>query len=149
MNRNMRKLTAREEDEQRRQKLSETEFDIDLYSPMFEQFIVQLNARIGDCLMKVFTDEFEDGEITAKIKITMPEYEDPQIVVDGYGEQTTMMRRYKSPSIKHTISLQLKQKREVSGEVALKEHEVKEIDGKYVAVPVVKAQVTMEEYLKE
>lgn len=103
--------------------------------------------KFTECLSKVYDDEFEGGEITAKIKISMPEFEDPQQVIDSFGESTTMMRKYKSPSIEHKISLQLKQKSESTGEVVLREHEIKEIDGNYVAVPLVKAQMSMDEFL--
>lgn len=142
------KRLTRQGSDKKEQNLSKMEVGIDIYSPIFEKFIVQLNGRIKECLPKIYSDEFEHGEITAKIKLSMPEREKPKEVYDEDGEQTTVMEAYKSPNIEHKISLQFKQKSEVDGEVILREHEIKEVDGEYIAVPIQKPQVSMDEYLE-
>lgn len=135
---------------EKKKDLSNTEIAIKLDSPMFECFMRELNGAIKRGVLKVYGEEFEDAEITAKIKIDLPTYEEPQQVIDEFtGEQVTRMRQYKAPHIDHKITVNLKQKSETSGDFILKQHELREIDGEFIAIPISKAQMSIHEFLED
>ena len=134
---------------EKKKDFSEMRVAIKLDSPMFECFVRELNAAIKRGVIKVYGEEFEDAEITAKIKIDLPTYEEPQQVIDEYsGETVTRMRQYKAPHIDHKITVNLKQKSETSGDFILKQHELREIDGEFIAVPITQAQMRIDEFVK-
>ena len=135
---------------EKKRDLSKIEVAIKLDSPMFECFMKELNGAIKRGIVKVFSEEFEDAEITSKIKITLPTYEEPKEVIDREsGEHVTRMRPYKVPHIEHKITVSLKQKSETSGDFILKGHELMEIDGEFIAVPITQAQMHMGEFIKD
>ncbi len=133
---------------EKKKDFSEMKVAIKLDSPMFECFMRELNGAVKRGLTKVFSEEFEDAEITAKIKITLPTYEEPEQVIDEEsGDRVTRMRPYKAPHVEHKITVNLKQKSETSGDFILQKHELMEIDGEFVAVPVTQAQMSIREFL--
>lgn len=135
---------------EKKKDLSTMEVALKLDSPMFECFVRELNVAIKRGLMKVNSEEFEEATVTAKIKIDLPTYEEPQQVRDEFtGETVTRMRQYKVPHIDHEITVNLNQKTKTTGNFILKEHEIMEIEGEFIAIPIAQAQMSMDEFVKE
>ena len=111
--------------------MSEKEFEINLHSPVFKELISNLNFQIGQCLKELFEDNFEAGEITAKINIEVTN-EVEYIHAQSYY--------YRKPAFNHKVTLTLKKKEELKGEYDEKA-ELKRVGGSFLLTSVEKSKL--------
>lgn len=123
--------------------LSKKALDIDIDSSVFEEMKSTLDCEIKRVLHKVYNNEFEAGEITLKLSITIPEtykfYPCEHPVTHEMIEQKYM---YRKPIFEYKTSTALKKQYKAEGKFE-EERELKEIDGEFVAVPLENPQMSM------
>jgi len=121
--------------------------EISMTSPIFEDFIKNLNNAVNECLHELNAENFSGGDITAKISI---ELEDAVEVYpeSGKGKEATQGRHhYKKPNIEHKVALTLKKKSENKGGYSQQRQELvfDEKNNRFILVEVKTAQVTLSE----
>ena len=108
---------------------------LDLSSETFKDLMMNLNVNVWNVLKRVHDGDFESGEVTLKLNISMvskKEYEDSE-------------EYYKSPNFDYKISRTLKQSETISSAVAKNLKLVIE-DDKFMLQKPLKPQVDLDEY---
>ena len=127
--------------------LSKQVLEIDIESPVFNCMLHDLNREVQRVVDKVYKEEFEVGEITVKLTLTIPDSYKEYPKVNEFGEDVFETYKYKKPYFEHKVSTTLKKQFKQEG-IYSEEREVRFEDGKYVAVPIESPQVTMFEMQK-
>jgi hypothetical protein len=123
--------------------LSKKVLEIDIKSEIFNSMMFDLNAEVQRCVKKVFDEEFESGEISVKLNIEIPNaYESIPRTDEETGEVMYDTFKYRKPLFEHKITTTLKKQYKQEGEYTDK-RDVRYEDGKYIAVPVKQAQISM------
>ena len=118
-------------------------FVLDVNSPAMKEAVSSLDTLLQRCLGKLVDGDFAEGEITLKLCIGVePEIEWYSSLDEKTGETISKSYEYRKTSIQHKATMQLKQKDERSGCYSDKV-EVKEIDGKFVVIPIEDMQTTL------
>jgi hypothetical protein len=125
--------------------LSKRVLGIDIDSPVFLCLLQDIDKEIQRCIKKVFEGEFESGEISVKLNIEIPEtYKSfPRTNLDGDLINDTY--KYRKPDFQHKVTSTLKKKYEQKGGFT-GEREVVFEDGEFVARPINREQMTLEDY---
>ncbi len=122
--------------------LSKTPLEIDIYSPIFKSMLQDLNLEIRRVIEKVFDKEFENGEISLKLKLNINNEHKEYPKENEFGEIINETYRYRKPYFEHAVSTTFKKNYKQDG-VYTEEKEVKCIDDKYIVVPLAEPQVNM------
>jgi hypothetical protein len=123
--------------------LSAKVLEIDIESEIFESMLRDLNLEILRCIKNVYDEKFEAGEISLKLNIELPTaYETFQKADKETGEILNETFKYRKPNFEHKITTTLKMQYKQDGGYTDR-REVRFEDGKFVAVPVKEAQMSM------
>ena len=124
--------------------LSKKVLDIDINSEVFSGMLQDVNAEILSCITDVFDEKFEAGEITLKLNICLPDEYEGFPTVDEYGEEIIKTFKYRKPVFEHKVTTTLKKQYKRDGGYSDK-RDVQFKDGKFVAVPIKEAQMSIED----
>ncbi|URZ06456.1 hypothetical protein [Clostridium felsineum] len=124
--------------------LSRAVLNVDLNSPIFKTMIRKLNDQIKKVLIKVYNEEFESGDISLKLTLTVPtQYKDFPVESNIPGEPPTMKTyEYKALQFKSNITTTLKKTNKIDNEYR-SEKELKNNDGEFVEVPIEDPQISL------
>ncbi|MPN22132.1 hypothetical protein SDC9_169515 [bioreactor metagenome] len=122
--------------------LSKRVLDIDIESPVFNAMRSDLNKEVLRCIRKVYDEEFEGGEVTLKLSIEIPEAFKIIPRVNEFGELINETYRFRQPKFEHKITSTLKKQFKQEG-IYREERDVKFEDGKFIAVPIKDAQISL------
>jgi len=119
--------------------------ELNINSPVFAEFITNLNMAVIKCLTEITADTFSGGEISAKITI---EAENAcEVYATGTskdGVHENELYHYKKPVIEHKVTLTLKKRDEAKGSYNAK-MELKRSEGGFILVEPKTAQMSLEE----
>ena len=119
--------------------------EVNVNSPIFEEFICNLNTAILKCLSEMHADNFSGGDISAKISIEVERAcELFPAGLDENGREKTKAYHYKKPAIEHKVTLTLKKREEAKGSYS-EDLELKQDDERFILSEVRRAQMTLEE----
>lgn len=123
--------------------LSREVLNVDIDSPVFKPMLDNLNGKIIETVKKVYNEEFESGDISLKITLTVPTETKKFPVETLPGEHPTVKTyQYKVLQFKHNITSTLKKVDKDEGNY-WGDKELKEDDGKLIEVPVEDPQIGM------
>jgi hypothetical protein len=123
--------------------LSSRVLEIDIYSPIFQEMLNNLNTEIERTIKKVYDKDFVGGEISLKLNIEIPKAFKDFPKKDEFGEMTVKTYAYRRPRFIHKVTTTLKKQFKQEGEYEA-EREIKvDDDGRFIAVPVEDPQVSM------
>lgn len=122
--------------------LSNKILEIDIESPIFNTMLHDLNLEIKRVIDKVFDEEFEIGEISLKLKLSINEDYKTYPKDDGYGGFTEETYKYRKPYFEHQVSTTLKKQYKQEGAYT-EEKEVKFEDEQYYVVPIIEPQTSL------
>lgn len=115
-----------------------SQIEINVYSPIFSDFLNHLNAAILQCVREIYADNFSGGEISAKINIDFSD----EVEFYATGQDKEHAHHYKRPDIEHKVTLTMKKREEVKGGYNEPLELVKD-DERFVLVEVQKAQLAL------
>jgi len=122
------------------------EIEMNINSPVFAEFITNLNMAVIKCLSEITADTFSDGEISAKIII---EAENAcEVYATGTskdGAPENDLYHYKKPAIEHKVTLTLKKREEAKGSYTSKMELRRDGNGGFILVEPKMAQMSLEE----
>ena len=123
--------------------LSKKVLNVDLDSPVFRPMIDILNEQIIGVIKKVYNEEFESGDISLKVTLSVPIMTKRFPVENRFGEPVVQSYEYKALQFKHNITTTLKKvdKEDGSyyGDKELKEDD----DGNFVETPIEDPQMSI------
>lgn len=125
--------------------LSRRVLGIDIDSPVFLCLLQDIDKEIQRCIRKVFENEFESGEISIKLNIEIPETYKSFAKNNEFGELVNETYTYRKPDFQHKVTTTLKKKFEQKGGFT-GEREVVFEHGEFVAKPLTREQMTLEDY---
>ena len=128
--------------------LSKQVLEIDIESPVFNSMLHDTNQEIKRVMQKVYDEEFESGEITIKLNLTILDDYKEFPKTNEFGELVNELYRYKRPRFEHKVTTTLKKQFKQDG-LYTEEKEIQFVDGEYVAVPIENPQLGVDDYLKE
>src|SRR5699024_6924899 len=96
---------------------------------------------------QVYDEEFEGGEFTLKLNLTLPYAFKEFPREDENGEMINELYKYKQPRFEHRITTTLKKQYKREG-LYLDDKEVKFEDGQYIATPIEDPQIDIFEMEK-
>lgn len=118
-----------------------TEINID--SPLFNEAINLLDSEIKRIIEKLYDEEFKEGEVTLKLKISLQEDYKEFPVIDDLGYEDSKIVYFNRPSIDHNVSTTLKKQYREKGSISL-DSEIKKNDkGEFILSPVVEPQLDL------
>ena len=82
--------------------------EINIQSPIFEKMLSDLNGEIQRVIDQVHNEEFEAGEITLKLNLTLPYAFKEFPREDENGEMINELYKYKQPRFEHKVTTTLK-----------------------------------------
>ena len=121
--------------------------EINIQSPIFEKMLSDLNGEIQRVIDQVHNEEFEAGEITLKLNLTLPYAFKEFPREDENGEMINELYKYKQPRFEHKVTTTLKKQFKREG-LYLDDKEVKFEDGHFLAVPIEDPQIDIFEIEK-
>ncbi|EPY6430841.1 hypothetical protein [Clostridium sporogenes] len=124
--------------------LSKKVLDIDIESPVFYAMLNDVNKEVQRCIKKVYDEEFESGEISLKLNISIPEAFKVIPKTNEFGELINETYKYRKPVFEHKITSTLKKQFKQEG-IYEEERDVKFEDGKFIAVPIKDLQISIED----
>lgn len=124
--------------------LSKKVLDININSEVFSGMLQDVNAEILRCITDVYDEKFEAGEITLKLNICLPNDYEEFPTVDEYGEEVIKTFKYRKPVFEHKVTTTLKKQYKRDGGYSDK-RDIQFKDGKFVAVPIKEAQMSIED----
>ncbi|BFN03885.1 hypothetical protein [Clostridium tetani] len=124
--------------------ISKKVLKIDIESPVFNAMLNDTNKEIQRCIKKVYDEEFESGEITIKLNISIPETFKTIPKVDEFGELINETYKYRRPVFKHNITSTLKKQFKQEG-IYTEEKDVKYEDGEFIVVPIKDPQMSIDD----
>lgn len=120
------------------------EIEVSINSPIFEEFNVNLNNKILSCLEELYAENFNGGEINAKISIELVNDYEHYPTTGNDGEIIEKSYHFRKPTIEHKVTLTLKKKAEVKGiyneQLELKRDNENE---RFILTEIPKAQLTL------
>jgi hypothetical protein len=123
--------------------LSKKVLEIDIKSEIFNCMMQDLNEEIQRCVRDVFDEKFESGEISMKLSIKIPNaFEIIPYTDELTGELVNDTYRYRRPDFEHNITTTLKKQYKQEGSYTDR-RDVQFEDGKFIAVPIKQAQISM------
>ena len=122
--------------------LSNKILEIDIESPIFNTMLHDLNLEIKRVIDKVFDEEFEIGEISLKLKLSIVDEYKEYPKENEFGELINQTYKYRKPYFEHQVSTTLKKQYKQEG-VYTEEKEVKFEDGQYYVVPIIEPQTSL------
>ncbi|KHO36703.1 hypothetical protein OR62_11120 [Clostridium tetani] len=124
--------------------ISKKVLKIDIESPVFNAMLNDINKEIQRCIKKVYDEEFESGEITIKLNISIPETVKIIPKVNEFGELINETYEYRRPVFKHNITSTLKKQFKQEG-IYTEEKDVKYEDGEFIVVPIKDPQMSIDD----
>lgn len=124
--------------------LSKKVLGIDINSEAFQCMLKDMNSEIQRCILNVFDEKFEAGEITLKLNIELPKAYENFPSVDIEGEPTVKTFKYRKPVFDHKITTTLKKQYKRDGGYTDK-RDIQLKDGKFIAVPIKEAQMNIDD----
>ncbi|NOH14845.1 hypothetical protein [Clostridium cochlearium] len=124
--------------------ISKKVLKIDIESPVFNAMLNDTNKEIQRCIKKVYDEEFESGEITIKLNISIPETVKIIPKVNEFGELINETYEYRRPVFKHNITSTLKKQFKQEG-IYTEEKDVKYEDGEFIVVPIKDPQMSIDD----
>ena len=123
--------------------LSKEVLNVNIDSPVFKPILDNLNEKIIEVVKKVYNEEFESGDISLKLTLTVP-IETKRFPVETLpGEHPTVKTyEYKALQFEHDITTTFKKVDKEKGKY-WGDKELKEDDGKFIKVPIEDPQVSM------
>ncbi|MCQ2014674.1 chromosome segregation protein SMC [Clostridium butyricum] len=92
-------------------------FKLNIYSPIFEKMLKQLDVELQHVLKNVYEEKFEGGDIKLSISVEINKAENEVPKVDPKtGELVNEIIRYKRPKFEYKTNSTLKKRHEVKGE---------------------------------
>ncbi|MBS4538192.1 hypothetical protein GOQ27_06940 [Clostridium sp. D2Q-11] len=122
--------------------ISKKVLEIDIDSPIFEDMLENLNREILRVVEKVYEEEFEAGEITVKLALTIPTSYKDYPAKNEFGEMVNKTFSFRKPHFEHKITTNLKKQFKQEG-LYTEEKEVVFKDGKFVAMPIQEPQTSL------
>ncbi|MBU5439469.1 hypothetical protein KQI42_15750 [Tissierella sp. MSJ-40] len=122
--------------------LSRKALEIDIESPIFNSMIHDLNLEIKRAIEKVYDKEFEVGEISLKLKLSIKDDYKEYPKENEFGELINETYKYRKPYFEHQVSTTLKKQYKQEG-VYTEEKEVKFEDGQYIVAPIMDPQISL------
>lgn len=122
--------------------LSRKILEIDIESPIFKNMLHDLNLEIKRAIEKVYDEEFEVGEISLKLKLSIADDYKVYPKENEFGEIINETYQYRRPYFEHQVSTTFKKQYKQEG-LYTEEKEVKCIDGNYVVAPLKEPQLSM------
>lgn len=122
--------------------ISKQILQVDIESPIFKIMLHDLNLEIKRVIEKVYEEEFEVGEISLKLKLSINNDYKVFPKDDGYGGLTEDTYRYRKPYFEHQVSTTLKKQYKQEG-VYTEEKEIKFDHGQYYVVPLKEPQTSL------
>jgi hypothetical protein len=123
--------------------LSKKVLEIDIKSEIFNCMMQDINEEIQRCVRDVFDEKFESGEISLKLSIKIPNaFEIIPRTDELTGELVNDTYRYRRPDFEHNITTTLKKQYKQEGSYTDR-RDVQFEDGKFIAVPIKQAQISM------
>jgi hypothetical protein len=117
---------------------------VDINSEIFEQFNNDLNNALMECLNELYAENFEAGDISAKIAVELPEDMEIYPEINDNGDAVEKAYVFKKPSIDYKVTLTLKKRAEAKG--AYKERLELQKDGdQFVLKEITGAQISLGE----
>jgi hypothetical protein len=116
--------------------------EIDINSPIFKSLLSDLNKEIKRVIEKIYDEEFEAGEISLKLALSLPEDCKEYPKVNELGFKESEFYYYRKPYFKHSVSTSLKKQYKQQGEY-IADREVQLVDGQYILVPVKEPQLSL------
>lgn len=117
--------------------------EININSPIFKSMLTDLDLEIKRVIEKLYKEEFEAGDISLKLSLSLPEeskvYPGKKDELD-FGESEIYY--FKKPYFEHKVSTSLKKQYKTDG-VYTEDRELKLVDDKYVLVPVTDPQISL------
>lgn len=125
--------------------LSREVLSVDLNSPIFRTMRRKLNDQIQKVLIKAYNGEFESGDISLKITLSVPTLTKKFPVEDGISGEHPKIKvyEYKALNIKHNITTTLKKVDKIDGEYFGEKELKKDDTGEFVEVPIENPQISM------
>lgn len=122
--------------------LSKKVLEIDINSPIFNCMLHDLNLEIKRVIEKVYDEEFEIGEISLKLKLSINNDYKEYPKENRFGELINETYKYRKPYFEHQVSATLKKQYKQDG-VYTEEKEVKFENGQYYVVPIIEPQTSL------
>lgn len=122
--------------------LSNKILEIDIKSPIFNAMLHDLNLEIKRVIDKVYDEEFEIGEISLKLKLSIVNEYKEYPKEDRFGDLVNETYKYRKPYFEHQVSTTLKKQYKLDG-VYTEEKEIKFEDGQYYVVPLIEPQLSL------
>jgi hypothetical protein len=117
--------------------------EIDINSPVFEEYCNSLNKNIISCMRELYAGNFSGGEISTKIGIELENgYEFYTSKDAESGEITEKAYEFLKPTFEHKITLTLKKRHETKGGFN-ERMELKSDGDKFILAEVTKAQLSL------
>ncbi|WP_085829376.1 hypothetical protein [Clostridium massiliodielmoense] len=128
-----------------RKDLSKQVLAVDITSPIFQSMVDTLNEKIIDVIKNVYNEEFESGDISLKITLSVPETIKEVPTDNGLGELVVKSYKYKALQFKHNITSTLK-KVDKDEDYYYGEKELKEDDeGNFIEQPIRNPQMCIDD----
>lgn len=122
--------------------LSKQILEIDIESPIFNTMLHDLNLEIKRAIEKVYDEEFEIGEISLKLKLSITDDYKEYPKENEFGELVSETYKYRKPYFEHQVSTTFKKQYKQEG-LYTEEKEVKCIGGEYMVVPLKEPQISL------
>lgn len=128
--------------------LSKKVLEIDIESPVFAAMISSSNQQIEKVIKLVYDEKFKSGEISLKLNIELPNaYKEFPRKDELTGEMVIDTFKYRKPVFEHKLTTTLKKQFKDDGGYT-DERDVQFQDGKFVAVPIKKNQIHIDDLVQ-
>lgn len=118
--------------------------EISIESEIFSGMLKDINSEIQRCILHVYDEKFEAGEITLKLTIEIPEAYENFTYIDEYGEEIIETFKYRKPAFGHKVTTTLKKQYKCDGSYSDK-RDIQFKDGKFIAIPIKDPQMSIDD----
>lgn len=132
----MRKVSERED-------LSRKVLEVDIDSPVFQSMLDKLNEQMIEVIKKVYNEEFESGDISLKLTLSVPLLTKRFPVENEIGEPIVKTYEYKALQFKHNITTTLKKVDKEDGSYYGEKELQKDDYGNFIEKPIEDPQLSM------
>jgi len=123
--------------------------ELNIMSPVFAEFLTNLNLAVIECLKETTAGNFSGGEISAKVSIEVVDAS--EVYAEGTSEDAPRgkeLYHYQKPVIEHKVALTLKKHTEAKGSYDEK-MALKQAGKAFVLIKPLMAQMSLEEMERE
>jgi hypothetical protein len=132
----MRKLYEKED-------LSRKVLEVNIDSPVFQPILDKFNEQIIEVIRQVYNEEFESGDVTLKLTLSVPKLTKRFPVDEGFNNPKYESYEYKALRFKHNVTTTLKKVDKDDGSYYGEKELEKDDEGNFIEKPIEDPQLNM------